>query len=558
MRFFNFSLRYLLGGVILFWIFSNFYSVESAAPSQSLASLSKRVAVSKERISLDLRGVDIIELFRVLSLRAGLTIVPSKGVRGRISIFLNNVTFEDALDVILVSQGLAAEKKENIVFVMTNDEYKRKYGREYIERRKFESFKLRYAKPKAVFNVLTQLKSDIGKVVVDEASGTVIIIDIPEKVELMKKAIKELDQPLQTIVVDLNYADPEDIKTQLSTVVTPGAGEVVIDARSNKVIISDLPSKIEKIKKLVKVLDEESRQVFIEAEVVQITLSDKFYRGIEWEKIFNEKNFDGLDFVGNFPISTALSAYQKISVGTLDRDRYTAVLKFLKVFGDVKILSRPRIAVVNNQEAKILVGSREAYVTQTLSQAETTTVTSESVEFIDVGVKLNVVPTINKDGFITMKIKPEVSTVRETLTTSLGSVIPIVETSEAETVVKVKDGTMIMVAGLIKEEKRDDRSQTPILSKIPLLGALFGTKTTSKVKTEIVVFITPHLVKGDKSIVDMELKRYIPSDIMPPDLKGAIALKEIENVVKKEEKPVLEEKREDLTDKIKGLKSIDY
>jgi type II secretory pathway component GspD/PulD (secretin) len=513
----------------------------------------KGVKVSKERISLDLKGVDIVELFRVLSLRTGLTIVPSKGVRGRISIFLNNVTFEDALDVILVSQGLAAEKKGNIIFIMTNDEYKRKYGREYIERRKFISFKLRYAKPKAVFDVLTQLKSNIGEVIVDEASGTVIIIDIPEKIELMEKAVKELDQPLETIVVDLNYADPEEIKNQLSEAITPGTGEVVVDTRSNKVIISDLPSKIEKLKKLVEALDEESRQVFIEAEIVQITLSDEFQHGIEWEKVFDKKNFDGLDFVGTFPLSPVPSAFQKISVGTIDRDKYNIVINFFKKMGDVKILSRPRIAVLNNQEAKILVGSREAYVTQTLSQAQTTTVTSESIEFIDVGVKLNVVPTINKEGFITMKIKPEVSTVKDTLKTSLGSVVPIVETSEAETVVKVKDGTMIMIAGLIKEEKRNDVTGVPVLSKIPVIGNLFRTQVKSKTRTEIVVFITPHLARGDKSMVDMGLKEYIPPDIMPTDLKDAIILKEIENIGKEEE-PVLEEKKEGLKDRIKGLK----
>jgi type II secretory pathway component GspD/PulD (secretin) len=412
---------------------------------------------------------------------------------------------------------------------------------------------LRYAKPKAVFDVLTQLKSNIGEVIVDEASGTVIIIDIPEKIELMEKAVKELDQPLETIVVDLNYADPEEIKNQLSEAITPGTGEVVVDTRSNKVIISDLPSKIEKLKKLVEALDEESRQVFIEAEIVQITLSDEFQHGIEWEKVFDKKNFDGLDFVGTFPLSPVPSAFQKISVGTIDRDKYNIVINFFKKMGDVKILSRPRIAVLNNQEAKILVGSREAYVTQTLSQAQTTTVTSESIEFIDVGVKLNVVPTINKEGFITMKIKPEVSTVKDTLKTSLGSVVPIVETSEAETVVKVKDGTMIMIAGLIKEEKRNDVTGVPVLSKIPVIGNLFRTQVKSKTRTEIVVFITPHLARGDKSMVDMGLKEYIPPDIMPTDLKDAIILKEIENIGKEEE-PVLEEKKEGLKDRIKGLK----
>jgi MSHA biogenesis protein MshL len=331
-------------------------------------------------------------------------------------------------------------------------------------------------------------------------------------------------------VFDLNYADPDDVKEQVSTILTPGAGKIIVDKRSSKIIISDLSSKIEKIKKLVKSIDEESRQVFIEADIIQITLNDEFQQGIDWEKFFNVKNVDGLDFIGKFSFSSSESTYQKVTMGTVERDRYTSTLQFLQTYGDIKILSRPRLAVLNNQEAKILVGSREAYVTQTLSQAEATTVTSESVEFVDVGVKLNVVPTINKDGFITIKIKPEVSSVRETLETSLGSVIPIVETSESETVVKVKDGTVIMIAGLMKEEKRNETSGIPVLSKLPFIGGLFGKRDISKKNTEIIVFLTPHLMRGDTTLANTEIEKFIPKDIMPQDMKDALIKKEIEKI----------------------------
>ena len=88
-----------------------------------------------------------------------------------------------------------------------------------------------------------------------------------------------------------------------------------------------------------------------------------------------------------------------MTIGAMAVDDYTIALNFLETFGDTKVLSRPKIAVINKQEANILVGAREAYVTQSLSQGETTTVTSEAVSFIDVGGKLNVIPVINKDNF---------------------------------------------------------------------------------------------------------------------------------------------------------------
>ena len=149
------------------------------------------------------------------------------------------------------------------------------------------------------------------------------------------------------------------------------------------------------------------------------------------------------------------------------------------------------------------MGAREAYITQTLSTAETATTTAESIEYVDVGVKLNVTPTISRDGFVTMKIKPEVSSVREYLTTKLGSRIPIVTTSEAETVVKVKDGAMIMIAGLTKKKEIEEKKGMPFLGKVPLLKTFFSSYVKGSDEprhSELVVFITPRIISGEVQI----------------------------------------------------------
>jgi len=396
--------------------------------------------------------------------------------------------------------------------VLTNPEYKAIHGKDYLEAREMSTVRLNYAKPAGIFNAISQLKSEMGKIIVDEASGTIILMDIPEKLELLEKTITELDHPLETAIYDLNYAKPADAKTTLSSAITPGTGELIIDERSGKAIISDLPKKMEKLEAIVKTLDEETKQVYVEAEIVQVTLSDKYQRGIDWEKVFGE-GVDTLDFVGYFPVSPALAAYQKISVGTLSANRYKSVVNLLDTFGDTEVLSQPKLAIVNKEEASIMVGSREAYVTQTSSQSTSTTVTSESVEFIDVGIKLKVSPTINNDGFITMKIKPEVSSVRETLTTSLGSNIPIVQTSEAETTVKIKDGVTIMLGGMVEDRYSDDVVGIPGISRIPVLGHLFGRRTKETKKTELIIFITPHLIRGDAARPGTELEKFIPEGI---------------------------------------------
>ncbi len=483
---------------------------------------------SQKRISLDLKGIDIIEFLRILSTKMGLTIVSSKSVSGRINIFLNNLTFDDALDVLLLSQDLAADKKGSIINIMTSAEYERLYGKKYYDMRKVKIVKLLYAKPSTVFGALGQLKSDIGKIIVDEATGTIILIDIPEKIEFMMDAIKDLDKIPQTEIFDLKYAKPSDIKTHLSSAITAGPGELFVDEKTSKVVVSDLPDKMSKIKKMMKAFDEPTPQVLIEAEIVQITLNKEFQRNIDWERIFREAKYHGLDFVGTFPVNPSFSpspeldtASVKMSLGT-STDNFTTTVKFLESLGDAKVLSSPSITVINNQEAKIMVGTREAYITSTQSQADTTTITSESVQFIDVGVKLSLLPVINKDGFITIKIKPEVSRVASTITTTAGSRVPIVETSEAETIVKVKDGTMIMIAGLMKDEKREDYVGMPLISKIPILGLFFNSKARQKKKTELIVFITPHIVGGDVAVSAKDIQENISPDMVSKKMQNMI------------------------------------
>ena len=472
-----------------------------------------------QKISLDLKGIDINEFLRVLSVKMGVTIVPTRSVSGRINIYLNNLSYEDALDVVMFSQDLAYEKKGRIINVMTTAEYERAYGKKFNEKRMVRFFKLAYTKPQVVFEALGQLKSDIGKIVVDENTGSLFVIDIPEKMPLIAETIARLDKPLQVEIFELQYSNPADVKALLSGALTPGVGEIYVDERSHKLVVSDLPERMDKVRSMVRAFDEPTRQVFIEGEIVQVTLKKEYLRGINWSKIMGA-SLDNAKVEGTFPLASSFTPSPnlgtdqlKVTVGSLEADKYTAAIQFLETLGDTKVLSQPRISVTNNQEANIMVGSREAYVTQSLSQGDSTTVTSENIQFTDVGVKLKVEPSISKDRYVVLKIKPEVSSVREIITTALGSRIPIVETSEASTVVKVKDGTMIMIAGLMKEDKREDTTGIPVLSRLPVLGGAFGAKGKQRKKTELIIFITPRIIPGDVPIKGLET-----DDIVPPDI----------------------------------------
>jgi general secretion pathway protein D len=321
-------------------------------------------------------------------------------------------------------------------------------------------------------------------------------MDTPDKLEAMELLINEVDVPIATQVFELSYAKAEDLSAKLGEVLTKNVGSIRFDARSNKIFVTDTPQKIEEIAKMVKAFDVKHKEVLIEAKIVQIVLSDQYKMGVDWEAIVSD--FHTLDLAGKFSILSATDKKGKLSIGTLSRDDYTVLLEALDAVGETNILSNPSITAINNQEAKILVGSTQPYVTTTTTTPATGAVTTaESVNFIDVGVKLYVTPTVHNDNYITMKIKPEVSTVTRFLTTSQNNTIPVVETSEAETTVMVKDGVTIVIGGLIKDEKIDTINKVPLLGDMPIVGFAFRNRDQLIRKTELVIFLTPKIISGD-------------------------------------------------------------
>jgi type II secretory pathway component GspD/PulD (secretin) len=144
------------------------------------------------------------------------------------------------------------------------------------------------------------------------------------------------------------------------------------------------------------------------------------------------------------------------------------------------------------------VGEKQAYVTTTTTTGQTTNTIAEEVTFVDVGIQFAVTPTINDDGFIVMKVKPEISSVTSILITPTNNKIPIIDTSLTETTVLIKDGTTLIIGGLRKDEKTNSSQGVPLLGKIPLLGYFFKSSTTTTDRTELMVMITPHIITGEE------------------------------------------------------------
>ncbi|MDP2920760.1 MAG: secretin N-terminal domain-containing protein [Candidatus Omnitrophota bacterium] len=469
---------------------------------------------ASDLISLDLKGMDIRDVLKILSQKSGLNIVADSDVKGPVTVYIKDVSVMSALDIITSINNLAYEQDGTLIRVMREIEYEKNYGSKFRDKTRTEVIKLNYANASEVAKVAAEMRATKGKVIADEASNTIVLVDIPENIMKMKAVILAMDAPLVTEVFSLDYAKAELIKDKLEQMLSKGIGSLKFDERTNNLVIKDTPQRIADIKKVIEAFDEKTREVVIDANIIQVTLSDKNSLGIDWNAVAKTGDFK-LEGVTNFSASVANVTTNKLTISTGGGGDHHAILNLLKTYGRTDVLSRPRITVADRQEAKILVGSKEVYVTSNI----TTTVggtynTADNIQFVDVGVRLAVTPQINKQGFITLKIKPEVSSADATKTVilknpdgSTRTVVPYVTTSEAETTVLVKDNTTIIIGGLMKDSLVNNIQKVPFLGDIPLMGKLFTTKGKTKEKTELVVFLTPHIIEGDST--SEEAKKYM-------------------------------------------------
>ena len=488
-------------------------------------------------LTLDLRNIDVTDAMKFLAVKAALNIITTKNVAGRVTLMVENVRIKDIFDIMLRSNDLAFVKQGNIYNVMTEDEYKALFGKRFSDQRQVKIVRLQYAIPEQTFALLDVLKSEVGRVLVEPDSGTVLLMDVPENIERIEEALATLEQKNAVRVFSLQYAKAKDMEEQLKTQLdAKKVGSIKADERSNQLIVQALPSRMDDVERLIAALDKKTKEVLIDTQIVKIKLTNDLETGVDWEGLMGVAKAGANAYIGSTPFSVlqastepwqsrrAFLTAQKGQMGALPFSGNTAsvssstkvtpgerlhfgvihgdkdidvMIKYLQTLGKTQILSNPKIAVTNNQEAKIHVGERQAYVTTTTTSGQSTTTVSEEVTFVDVGIQLLVTPTINDEGFVTMKVKPEISSVVSSLTTPSGNTIPIIDTSTAETTVMVKDGSTIIIGGLQREEKVSSSKGVPFLSKIPLVGLIFKSSSNATERTELLVMLTPHVVSGD-------------------------------------------------------------
>jgi type II secretory pathway component GspD/PulD (secretin) len=409
--------------------------------------------------------------------------------------------------------------------------------------------------PDQAFVLLDMLKSEIGRVMVDPESGNVLVMDSPGRIEMMEKALSDFEEKNTIRVIKLQYAKAKDIEEALKNQLdAKKVGSIKADERGNQVVVQTLPERMDQIEKMVKTLDQKTKEILIDVSIIKIKISNELDTGVNWEGLFDTGVKYGLSYIGSTPFSSVQSStdawrsrldtynavggvgsypfsgttsnyssssrktgLEELHFGMITQNRdFDVVLKFIATAGKTKILSNPKLAVINNQEAKIHVGQKEAYITTTTTTGQTTNTVAEQVTFVDVGVLLSVVPIINDDGFVNLKVKAEISSVIDTLVTPTDNRIPIIDTSLAETTVLVKDGSTVVIGGLRKDTKVDSSKQVPFFGSIPFIGRLFGNKSNATERSELLIMLTPKMITGEVLVSESGAKNTVGGVAMKP------------------------------------------
>ncbi len=446
-------------------------------------------AEQEKTITLDVKDMESADVIRMIADQGNLNIITSKNVKGLVTINLQDIPVEKALEAILTVNNCGYIKEGNIIQVYTLPELNQK---EQFSQLYTKVFQLVHVKAVDLKQTLSSLKSGRGRMEIEPKTNIIVVTDTADGLAAIEKAIKEMDKKQETRVYKLNYAKPLELQKNLQLVIPATEGDFLADDRTNSLVVTASPLLLEKMDTLIRNWDKQIPQVLIEAKIMQITLDKNRFLGVDWQYQNPEKHSITLG-APSLPIPTGAAYIDAFKIGVLSGDDYQVAIRVLEGSSDSNLISSPRIVTQDNTEAKILIGSSEPY--EIFHYDAEGHVTGKEIKFVEVGIKLTVTPKISQDGFITMNIRPEVSTPRVgTATNALA-----IDTTEANAVMKVKDGNTLVMGGLIKDEKQESISKIPFLGDIPLIKYAFRSKFNKTVKKEIIIFITPKIVSPDKA-----------------------------------------------------------
>jgi len=438
-----------------------------------------------ERLTLNFQDIETRAVLQLLAETSGQNIVVSDTVQGNVTLRLQNVPWDQAMDIVLRTKGLDKRQEGNVIFVAPTDELQAR------EKQMLES----------------------------------------------QKQITELS-PVRTEYLQVNYAKASDlaglIQSKGKSSLLSDRGSVTVDERTNTLLLADTAERLADIRRLVSTLDIPVKQVLIEARIVIV--NDTFSRelGVKFGSAFvgNYGSDDGLMWVGNNGLNSATgnrgpiispngpggvgvdgnsvatgpapdrylvnlpiaNPALKLAMTLLDSD-YVVDLEITAAQreGRGEVISAPRVITANGQEAYIEQG-REIPYQESASSGATTTQFKKAV------LSLTVTPQITPDDRLILDLKVTKDSVGQFVPSATGGLVPSIDTRQITTQVLVNDGQTVVLGGILETDNRDDVTKVPFLGDVPGLGALFRSKSKREEKNELLIFVTPKILREGANI----------------------------------------------------------
>jgi len=445
----SYSVRHKNLNLLMLFVLAAAVSVPAFAEEQSKPPEKKEVLTTLEermqkRISVDFRSTPIDDVLRIMADQADVDIVKSPKVTGAVTTTLTNVPLEEALNNILAAHGYGYVTGENMIRVAP-------------------------------------------------------IAEITEKNEMLVSRIYRI-----------TYADVAEVEKALKKFIS-SRGSLSSNPGTSNIIVTDSESKIKAIDTFIAEIDRITPQILVEARIYDITSKDRLDLGVEWQAgrdtTYSSSAVTG---IGTNPTKDRDPFTTGVFSGTTNEaENTTAALRFgwlnsgididvlLKAEQEkvqAKLLANPRILVLDNETALIKIISEIPY--QEISESSQGGQVG-STEFREVGVELDVTPHLTRDDMIRLQLKPKFSVQAQNVTVGTSGnqfTVPVVDRREADTTLLVKDGQTVVLGGLRKKDVTQQVNKIPLLGDIPLLGNLFRFEGEDTVNSELLVFITPHIV----------------------------------------------------------------
>lgn len=461
---------------------------EAATEAEAAADLAPTL------VSMDFKDADLKDVLKAFSQQTGINIIAGQDVGAqKITLYLQEVAVIDALDQLLRAGNLLYERTPGSdIYVVKR---KPTMDTEEVVATITKVYRVRYA-----------------RVSTSVLAKTALALSTQTPFETVIRSPEDTETSSGGAAATTTSASGEEEDVGIDAIIKrmlTSYGQVVVDSRTNSVIITDVPENFPKIEAVLAALDVRTPQVLVDTELIETTLSKLKDLGIEWGTGSEGEllTFTPGSRTTRFPLGLLPDAMQPtgptpFSTATLSATSFRGVLQALEKDTDSKILARPKVMTLDNESALIRMTSDEAIGFSSSSQSGTGTTTSEP-ERTTTGVILVVTPQVNDHGYITMLIEPSVTkTIESKISPPSGQATPRdPKTRSSRTLVRIKSGDTLVVGGLIDRSDSHVLQKVPVLSGIPFLGEAFKNKEVNDSTSELIVFVTPTILKDSATQV---------------------------------------------------------